>query len=177
MKSGTNEEKPHRLLPPEVFSTKGPAELRQGDWFSDPSFLAALKTSWCRQYADYIGEQRALEYVERLHSEQRLFAHYQPLTLHAWVDGRIVGISALRPLGKLDLITMLEVLPAYQSLGIGRQLLQGLSLASDRTMAHVSIHQPRVLAFYKRSGFHVLERSDVQHGEYRLEFDVVARTA
>lgn len=165
-----------RQFPPEVFSTAGPAELRHGDWFSDSSFLAALTDSWCRQYADYIGETCAVEYVEQLRKEQRLYDHYQPLTLHAWVEGRIVGIGALRPLGKLDLVTMLEVLPTYQGHGIGRQLLQGLSLASERTMAHVSIHQPRVLAFYKQFGFHVLQRTRERHGKYLLEFDVVART-
>lgn len=155
---------------------QGAAELRQGDWFSDPAFLAALNESWRRQYADYIGEDRATQYVEQLKNEKRLYDHYQPLTLHAWVDGRIVGISALRPLGKLDLVTMLEVLPAYQSRGIGQQLIHGLSLASERMMAHVSIHQPRVLSFYKQSGFHVLRRTHEHHGQYLLEFDVVART-
>ena len=168
--------KPHRQFPPEVFSNAGPAQLRQGDWFSDSSFLAALNDSWCRQYADYIGKDRAVEYVEQLKKEQRLYDHYQPLTLHAWVNDQIVGISALRPLGKLDLVTMLEVLPAYQGRGIGTQLLQGLSLSSERTMAHVSIHQPRVLAFYKQFGFHVLQRTRERHGRYLLEFDVVART-
>ena len=170
------EAKPDRKFTPEVFSTAGPAQLRQGEWSSDPSFLLALNDSWCRQYADYIGEERAAQYVEQLRTEHRLYDHYPPLTLHAWVDDHIVGISALRPLGKLDLVTMLEVLPAYQGRGIGRQLLQGLSVVSERTMAHVSIHQPRVLAFYKQFGFHVLKRSRERHGRYLLEFDVVART-
>ena len=171
------EGRPDREFTPEVFNTAGPAELRQGDWLSDPSFLVALNDSWCRQYADYIGEERAAEYVEQLKREHRLYDHYQPLTLHAWIDKRIVGISALRPLGKLDLVTMLEVLPAYQGRGVGRQLLQALSLVSERTMAHVSIHEPRVLTFYTGMGFHVLQRTRERHGKYLLEFDVVAKTA
>lgn len=163
-------------FPDHVFEGRSPAQLRQGNWTSDITFLDVLRQSWLRQYADYLGHEAAAAYVEQLLSEGRLYAHYEPLTVHAWVDEKIVGVSALRPLQGIDLITMLEVHPDFHGRGIGSQLTRALCSASDRVMAHVSIHQPRVKVFYERLGFHVLDRTRERHGEHELEFDVVART-
>jgi ribosomal protein S18 acetylase RimI-like enzyme len=165
------------VFSPEIFLQDTPAQLRQGGWANDPEFLEILRVSWRRQYAEYVGDAAARDYVARLERQGRLFSHHEPLTIHAWVDKRIVGISALRPLGALDLITMLEVHPEFRGRGIGEQLLTALTSTGNRVMAHVSIHQPRVLAFYVRQGFHVLERTHVKHGPHRLEFDVVASPA
>jgi len=167
---------PMTAFPDHVFDDTGPARLRQGDWKADSQFLAALRQSWLRQYADYLGEEKAADYLDQLTTQGRLFDHHEPLTIHAWVDGKIVGITALRPLHGINLITMLEVRSEFRGRGIGVQLLQAVCSASDRIMAHVSIHQPRVKMFYKRSGFHVLNRTREPHGEHILEFDVLAKT-
>lgn len=157
-----------------VFLENSPAQLRQGDWTGDAEFLEILRASWRRQYAEYVGEAAAREHVAQLEQQERLFSHHEPLTIHAWMNERIVGVSALRPLNEIDLITMLEVHPDFRGIGIGVQLLMALRSTGSRVMAHVSIHQPRVLAFYTRNGFHVLRRAHVKHGRHRLEFDVVA---
>ena len=159
-----------------VFVEDYPAQLRMGNWMSDTDFLAALRTSWLNQYADYIGQAKAAEYIDLLYKEGRLFSHHDPLTIHAWVEDRIVGISALRPLDGISLITMLEVHPEFRGRGIGQQIVNALSSASARLMAHVSIHQPRALKFYTRLGFHVLQRAQVSHGQHLLDFDVVAKS-
>ncbi|MFK7994656.1 MAG: GNAT family N-acetyltransferase [Granulosicoccus sp.] len=165
-----------RQFPDNVFDSHHPAQLKQGEWKSDAGFLEALRVSWLGQYADYIGFEKAADYIEQLRAQGRLYDHHEPLTIHAWINGRIVGISALRPLPGIDLITMLEVHPDFRSRGIGKQLLLALCNASDRLMAHVSIHQPRVKEFYKRSGFHVLDRSEERHGDHMLMFDVLAKS-
>jgi len=162
-------------FPTHVFAGCGPVHLQQGDWTSDSQFLSALRTSWIQQYADYMGEEAAARHIEQLSAQGRLFAHHEPLTIHARIDERIVGISALRPLSGIDLITMLEVLPEFRNRGIGIQLVQALCSASKSLMAHVSIYQPGVKQFYRRAGFHLLDRAEVRHGEHVLEFDVVAR--
>ena len=159
-----------------VFVEDNPAQLRVGDWMSDTHFLNALRTSWLNQYADYIGHVKATEYIDLLYREGRLFSHHEPLTIHAWVEDRIVGISALRPLDGIELITMLEVHPQYRGRGIGQQMVNALSSASARLMAHVSIHQPRALKFYISLGFHKLQRTQVKHGQHLLDFDVVAKS-
>lgn len=175
--NNSNDHSVTKSFPAEVFAITSPARLRQGSWMSDASFLDALYRSWLDQYADYIGRQQACEYVEELKQQGRLYDHHDPLTVHAWVDERIVGVTALRPLQGIDLITMLEVLPQYRGCEIGAQLLEALCSASGALMAHVSVHKPRVLRFYQRHGFHVLQRATVQHGVHALEFDVVARGA
>ncbi|MFK7861189.1 MAG: GNAT family N-acetyltransferase [Granulosicoccus sp.] len=163
-------------FPEYVFDDRSPAQLRQGDWKSDSGFLDVLRQSWLEQYTDYIGEQKAADYLDQLKMQGRLYDHHEPLTIHAWINGRIVGISALRPLPGIDLITMLEVRPEFRGKGIGKQLIEALCATSCRLMAHVSIHQPRARAFYERSGFHVLQRAQERHGDHLLEFDVVARS-
>lgn len=162
--------------PQSVFEFTKPAQIRQGgQWRSDDTFLEYLQDSWQRQYADYIGHKEAERYVQQLRREERLFSHHDPLTIHAWAEDRIVAISALRPLAGIHLITMLEVHPDYQGIGIGTQLVRAHCSVSKNIMAHVSIHQPRATAFYLKSGFHRLHRSTEMHDQHELEFDVLAR--
>ena len=160
---------------PSVFLDNHPAQLRCGNWQWDEGFLKVLRASWLAQYSEYIGEEAASAYLAQLEREQRLFDHHDPLTVHACIDELIVGIGAVRPLGQLNLITLLEVHPQFQQQGIGRQMLQALYGVGPRTMAHVSIHRPSVRAFYQAQGFHVLQRDLVQHGPHMLPFDVLAR--
>lgn len=164
-------------FPARVFAQTIPAQLRQGDWMKEAAFLETLYHSWVDQYADYMGEPQARLHVDELRQQGRLYDHHDPLTVHAWIDEQIVGVTALRTLQGIDLITMLEVHPDYRRRAIGSQLLEALCCASDTLMAHVSVHKPRVLEFYQRHGFHVLEKETVQHGIHALEFDVVARRA
>jgi len=159
----------------EVFSASKPAQLHQGNWTDDSHFVKALTSSWQFQYAQYIGDVAAARYAARLIKQGRMYAHFEPLTLLACIDGQNVGIAALRALDGVHLVTMLEVLEEYRGKAIGAQLLQALCTIRGPVMAHVSIHQPRVKAFYVSQGFHVLQRETVQHDEYLLEFDVVAK--
>ena len=158
-----------------VFENKTPATLKRGPWKDDTSFVSALKHSWQTQYADYLGDATASAYIQILDERGDLESHHEELTIHAHIDDQMVGIAALQPLTGLHIITMLEVLEAYRGKGIGAQLVQALCTVQTPVMAHVSIHQPRVKAFYIRQGFHVLQRETVQHDEYPLEFDVVAK--
>ena len=162
--------------PAHVFEDTRPAELRQGAWLHDAGFLDALKSSWQKQYADYLGKELSEQYVQALQDEQRLYDHDEALTIHAWVDNRIVGVSALRPLRGIHLITMLEVLPDFRSKGIGEQLVSAHSCVAQCLMAHVSIHRPRAKWFYEQLGFTVLQRQTVPHDQHDLEFDTLACT-
>lgn len=174
MKENTSNESV-RVFPRQVFATCGPAQLKQGAWQFEADFCAALEQSWCSQFADYIGERDARLHINQLRQEGRLFHHHDPLTIQAWMKGRIVGVTSLRPLQGIDLITMLEVHPQFRGLGIGAQLIHAVCSASECLMAHVSIHQPRVQDFYMRQGFALLDSAMVRHGEHDLEFDVVAK--
>jgi len=158
-----------------VFDQHGPAELSQGNWQDDKPFVASLYTSWEQQYADYLGPDTASRLIARLARSGALFQHHTPTTLLASIDGCTVGIAAMRPLGELSLITLLEVVPAYRRKGIGTQLLRALCSGSRGLMAHVSIHRPRLLDLYVQTGFTVLQRSVVDHHGHPLMFDVVAR--
>lgn len=163
-------------FPASIFDQQAPARLRQGAWTDNTAFLENLRISWVSQFADYMGPQAASLHFKSLQNDGLLYTDNPDQTLHAWKGDRLVGVTALRPLSGIDLITMLEVDAAFRGQGIGGQLLEALCLASDCLMAHVSIHQPRVKAFYKRMGFHVLHRDKVQHGIHLLEFDVVAKS-
>ena len=163
-------------FPSSVFEQSAPAQLKQGEWIHDTAFLNNLHQSWVSQFADYMGGPAASLHFKSLQDDGLLYTDDPHLTLHAWRGERIVGVAALRPLGGIDLITMLEVDTDFRGQGIGSQLLVALCLASDCLMAHVSIHQPRVKAFYERKGFHGLQRDKVRHGEHLLEFDVVAKS-
>lgn len=169
----------HRCsFPSEVFEQATPARIEQGDWRCDAQFLAQLQSSWTTQYQEYLGADRAARLVDQLCSDGELFAHEPTCTLQALVDDRCVGICSMRPLGTQDqlaLITMLEVDETFRQRGIGRQMVHSLEIACDHLMAHVSIHRPQVMNFYKRLGFHCLERSVVDHYGYSLDFDVVAK--
>lgn len=162
-------------FPSSIFKQHTPAQLKQGEWTHDTAFLSSLHQSWVSQFADYMGETAASLHFKSLQDDGLLYTDDPLLTVHAWKGERIVGVTALRPLGGIDLITMLEVDSDFRGQGIGSQLLAALCLASDCLMAHVSIHQPRVKAFYERMGFHGLQRDRVRHGEHLLEFDVVAK--
>ena len=158
-----------------VFDQHGPADLSQGNWQDDERFVAYLRASWEEQYADYLGADAAGHLIARLVRSGALFKHHEPTTLLASIDGRRVGIAALRPLGELSLVTLLEVVPAYRGRGIGSQLLRAMSSSTRGLVAHVSIHRPRLLDLYVQTGFAVLQRSVVDHHGHPLMFDVVAR--
>ena len=160
----------------QVFEPINPSTLVQRDWLNDEPFVALLQESWTQQYAEYIGSQAARTLVNTLIDSGEILAHDPSLTLLATNNQKNVGIAALRRLSGLSLITMLEVVPACQGKGIGHQLMAALETASDRLMAHVSIHRPAVAHFYASQGFHRLQRTRLDHYGHELEFDVMAKT-
>lgn len=164
------------LFPDSVFRQIEPAVIVQTEWLTDKSFLNVLCASWVSQYADYLGVKAANSLVEQLTANREIYAHHAPLTIQATVGGKLVGIAALRALEGISLVTMLEVIPANQGQGIGRQLIKALDAASEKLMTHVSIHRPEVAAFYASMGFHLLERTTLDHYGHQLEFDVMAKS-
>lgn len=166
-----------------VFETTCPSVIGQGEWVNDLDFTQVLIESWTRQYAEYVGQSDAEKIIDSLTESDQLLDHDDNLTLLSTIGDKKVGVGALRRLGQageVTLITMLEVLDAYQGRGIGRQLLEGL--ATHKTparpsplVAHVSIHRPYVKQFYLECGFVALKREIVDHCGFRLEFDVLAR--
>lgn len=151
------------------------ARLLLGAWPDDAGFLGSLRESWTRQYADYLGEATARELVDQLHSSGDLYRHQEQFVLLASLDDTLVGIAAIRSLGKMSLLTMLEVLEPYRQQGIGRQLVEALLDHAERLLVHVSIHRPDARAFYDRLGFQALERTVVDHYGHALEFDVMVK--
>ena len=127
------------------------------------------------QYAEYLGQAAAKLLVERLVLNGELYPSAEQPLLVAHCGGKMVGIACLRPLQKLSLITMLEVLESSRHQGVGQALMVALEQRSERLLAHVSIHRPRVKAFYLGLGFTVLERSEVDHYGHLLQFDVMAK--
>ncbi len=162
-------------FPKAALAQTGPATLHQWDWASDAVFVQALRQSWCAQYADYLGRKEANRLIEQLSASGDLYAHPLAATLVACQDNKPVGIAALRPLQGLSLITMLEILPDHRRLGIGRQLVQALSVSGERLLVHVSIHRPELCVFYNTLGFKLLKRSAVDHYGHALEFDIMVR--
>ena len=166
-----------------IFKITQPSVICQGEWVDDTDFTQALIESWTRQYAEYLGDTHAENLVRSLMESGRLLDHDDSLTLISAIGDEKVGIGALRRFGQtgeVTLITMLEVLDAYQGQGIGRQLLEALAThitpaSPSRLVAHVSIHRPDVKQFYLVCGFTALKREIVDHCGYRLEFDVMAR--
>jgi N-acetylglutamate synthase-like GNAT family acetyltransferase len=161
-------------FPDSVFNQTEPAVIVQGEWLTDKKFVTLLRSSWESQYADYLGIEAAESLVRQLTANREIYEHYAPLTLQATVDGQMVGIAALRPLEGISLVTMLEVIPANQGQGIGQQLIKALGSASEKLLTHVSIHRPAVAAFYSSLGFHLLDRTTLDHYGHQLEFDVMA---
>lgn len=145
----------------------------QGDWLADDVFVGALCDSWTSQYQDYIGKAEAASLIHRLHNNGDLYAHDPKLTIVAKIDKQHVGIAAIRPVTPFALITMLEVLPEYQRSGIGQLLVQVLTSAGKRLVAHVSIHRPVAVAFYRSMRFAQLPRIVVDHYGHKLEFEVM----
>ena len=163
-------------FPGSVFKQTEPAVMVQVEWLADEKFVKLLRASWVSQYADYLGVETAESLVEQLTASREIYEHYAPLTLQATVEGEMVGIAALRPLEGISLVTMLEVLPANQGQGIGQQLIKALDATSEKLLTHVSIHRPAVAAFYSSLGFHLLERTTLDHYGYQLKFDVMAKS-
>ena len=153
-----------------------PVIVSDASWPVDETFLQSLQTSWVDQYAEYLGQSVAASLVERLLVSGQLYPPpvEQPLVI-ARSGEELVGIACLRPLHKLSLITMLEVLESYQQKGVGKALIKALEQHSERLLAHVSIHRPPVRAFYQRLGFNLLERGEVDHYGHLLEFDVMVK--
>lgn len=159
-----------------VFNQTQPAVVVQQDWIVNQDFVEVLHASWIAQYADYLGTDTAEALVKQLITNGEIYQHQPSLTIQATVEGQMVGIAALRPLQGISLVTMLEVIPAHQGQGIGRQLINALSTASDKLLAHVSVHRPAVAAFYTSLGFHQLQRVTLNHYGHDLEFDVMAKS-
>jgi len=159
-----------------IFNQTEPAVIVQGDWLADKPFTEILHASWEAQYAEYLGVPVANSLVKQLIANGEIHRHHAPLTIQATIQGKMVGIAALRPLNGISLITMLEVIPAKQGQGIGHQLITALETASNKLLTHVSIHRPTVKAFYASQGFHQLERTTLDHYGHALEFDVMAKS-
>jgi GNAT superfamily N-acetyltransferase len=83
------------------------------------------------------------------------------------VDGADAG--RLRVMRTPDAIELagIQLLPAYQGIGIGRLLLNGLKQEAGerRTPLELSVERdnPRALAFYVREGFTLVTTTDTDH--------------
>ena len=146
------------------------------DWTQDAVLTSLLRQSWCSQYAEYIGANKAADLVEHLHNTGKVYEHDPAGTLVAGDGGRPVGVAAIRKLPEISLVTLYEVIPEYQRRGVGHQLLESLCTVSGPLVAHVSIHRPSLVAVYERHGFHRLGTEHVDHFGHNLPFQVVARS-
>lgn len=164
------------VFPDEVFAQPGCVQFKQGDWLGQKEFIDELRRSWVAQYTDYLGADIASKLVQQLIDDGSLFKHDERATLQAWSGGELVGITSLRQLDGLSMITLLEVHSRYQKQGIGRLLLQALETASPRLLAHVSIHRPHLKMFYNRCGYVELQPTVIDHYGHQLAFDVMVRS-
>lgn len=145
------------------------------DWTQDAELTFLLRESWCSQYTEYLGANKASQLVEHLHSTGKVYEHDAAGTLVAGHDGKPVGVAAIRKLPEISLVTLYEVIPDYQGKGVGHQLLEALCTVSGPLVAHVSIHRPWLVAVYQRHGFHCLGTERVDHFGHDLPFQIVAR--
>ena len=152
-----------------------PITVTEASWPEDETFLRALQASWVAQYSDYLGQAAAVSLIERLLVSGELYPLAEQPLVVAYSGEQLVGIGCLRPLQKLSLITMLEVLQSSRHQGVGKALMAALEQRSERLLAHVSIHRPLVRAFYQGLDFNLLERIKVDHYGHLLEFDVMVK--
>jgi GNAT superfamily N-acetyltransferase len=85
----------------------------------------------------------------------------------AEVDDKVAGFVALEPRGESVVIDHLLVAAAHEGEGIGHQLLawaEGWAISSGARSLHVRVEEGnvRALDFYRRCGFAVAERGDLE---------------
>ena len=83
------------------------------------------------------------------------------------VDGTDAGrLRVVRTTEAIELAGI-QLLPAYQGIGIGRLVLDGIKQesSSTRTPIELSVEQdnPRAKAFYEREGFRLVGSTDAEH--------------
>ena len=96
----------------------------------------------------------------------------------ATVQGKIIGFLSFFELNRKDmLIVVLEVLPEYQGIGIGKTLLQAVEdkarkLSKEKLLVSTSNDDLPALAFYQLNGFQIYEvipdAISRKHGEILL---------
>ena len=137
--------------------------------------MSSLCKSWCSQYADYIGSEAAADLVSKARASGEIYAHNAQGSLVAKLQDEVVGVTAVRDLEKLFLITILEVVPEHQGKGIANQLLTAICTVRKPVMVHVSIHRPWLTALYEKHGFKTLGPEEVDHYGHSLVFDVMVK--
>ena len=125
-------------------------------------------------------------YHEPYMPEQELHHEMESMTFFGWEeDGRLVGVMGFQPVRDVTLIRHAYVLPEYQQMGIGTDLLNHLRQLTKTGQLLVGTWADAVWAvtFYRKHGFEMRpDKDDLLHeywdiSERQVEMSVVLGTA